>query len=331
MRLLLAISALAASTSVVGAFAPCTSFSRRQGVLSMSAVEETVNASDIKSKSEAQFEKMKSRDASSKALSKEDLKIVYQDDDIIVVDKPSGVLTVPGKENNPSLSQAVFDAFGCESGRPDKMVVHRLGMDTSGLVVFARTEEALRGMNTLFRTRSITRKYEALLCGTIEDDEGIINMPLMRDYEFPPFMRISTDEHQRALIGLDADEVGKKLLENPKESLTKYEVVGREELGGNAVSRVQLTSISGRTHQLNVHCAAFGHPIVGDKIYGLNGEAAANGGLEEGTSPSRASTELQEAIAAAAADKPMCVHAKTISFEHPVTNEKISFDSDAPF
>ena len=261
----------------------------------------------------------------------QDLKVVFEDEHIVVVDKPAGVLCVPTKDANPSLSQAVFDKYGSESGRADKMVVHRLGMDTSGLVVFARTEAALRGMNTLFRTREVTRTYEALVCGSIGEDEGVINMPLMRDYEFPPFMRVSTDEHQRALAGLCVEDVGKKLLERPKDSLTKFAVVGREEMEGNAVTRVSLTSISGRTHQLNVHCAAFGHPIVGDKVYGINGEAAANGGLAEGTSASKATAELQESIAGAAGDKSMCVHAKTISFEHPVSGDKLSFESAAPF
>lgn len=264
-------------------------------------------------------------------LNLQDLKVVFEDEHIVVVDKPAGVLCVPTKDANLSLSQAVFDKYGSESGRADKMVVHRLGMDTSGLVVFARTEAALRGMNTLFRTREVTRTYEALVCGSIGEDEGVINMPLMRDYEYPPFMRVSTDEHQRALTGLCVEDVGKKLLERPKDSLTKFAVVGREEMEGNAVTRVSLTSISGRTHQLNVHCAAFGHPIVGDKVYGINGEAAANGGLAEGTSASKATAELQESIAGAAGDKSMCVHAKTISFEHPVSGDKLSFESAAPF
>jgi tRNA pseudouridine32 synthase/23S rRNA pseudouridine746 synthase len=259
-----------------------------------------------------------------------DLKIIFEDEDILVVDKPAGVLCVPNKDGSPSLSQAVFDAYGSESGRADKMVVHRLGMDTSGLVVFARTEKALRGMNTLFRTRKVTRSYEALVCGSLEES-GSINLPLMRDYEFPPYMRVSTEEHQRAIMGLDPEEVGKKLLERPKESLTNYEVVGQEDMDGNAVTRVKLTSVSGRTHQLNVHCAAVGHPIVGDKVYGINGEAAANGGLEEGTLSSRASTEAQESISSAVGDKSMCIHANTISFEHPVSGDKLSFESAAPF
>ena len=258
--------------------------------------------------------------------------VVYEDEHIAIINKPAGVLTVPSKEDNPSINKAVFDRFGCESNRMDKMVVHRLGMDTSGLVVFARTDAALRGMNTLFRTRKVTRKYAALVCGHVPTDDGVIDLPIMRDYECPPYMRVSTDEHQRALIGLDPVEVGKKLLESPKDSLTKYEVVSREDMDGNDVSRLTLTSISGRTHQLNVHCAAIGHPIVGDAVYGFGGEAAANGGLEASALPEDAAGgDLQKEIAEAVAGKPMCVHAKSISFEHPVSREKLSFECAAPF
>jgi len=327
MRLTLIASVLLAAANV-DAFAP--SLNAGRSVSSLQSTVEAVSATEFNSKLEAQLSKMAAKDAESK-IGADDLKVVFEDEHIVVIDKPAGVLCVPNKENNPSLSQAVFDKFGSESGRADKMVVHRLGMDTSGLVVFARTEAALRGMNSLFRSREVTRSYEALVCGTIEEEEGVINMPLMRDYEFPPYMRVSTDEHQRALVGLSIEDVGKKLLERPKDSLTKYSVVGKEEMEGNAVTRVSLTSVSGRTHQLNVHCAAFGHPIVGDKVYGINGEAAPNGGLEEGTSSSKASTELQESIASAAGDKSMCVHAKTISFEHPVSGDKLSFESAAPF
>mmetsp|Transcript_25753 Transcript_25753/g.54177 ORF Transcript_25753/g.54177 Transcript_25753/m.54177 type:complete len:375 (+) Transcript_25753:68-1192(+) len=290
------------------------------------------DSSDIQAKLKQQMAKLQERDRSSHSIAPDDLNVVYEDEHIVVVNKPSGVLTVPTNPTNPSLIQAVYARFGCESNRMDKMVVHRLGMDTSGLVVFARTNAALRGMNALFRTRKVTRKYEALVCGKIEQDAGSIDLPLMRDYENPPFMRVSTDEHQRALIGLDVDEVGKKLLESPKDSLTKFEVVSREDLGGSDVTRLLLTSITGRTHQLNVHCAAIGHPIVGDSVYGCNGEAAANGGLDEADLPAdKASVELQQAIAGVVAGKPMCVHAKSISFRHPVTKEDLSFESDASF
>lgn len=330
MRLLWSLSALIVASSSVAAFAPASS----NAVASRStALCSAVAAADVKAKQDATFEKLAAKDQGASAISKDDLNVVFEDEHIVVVNKPSGVLTIPGKdESNPSLNKAVFDRFGCESGRMDKMVVHRLGMDTSGLVVFARTAAALRGMNALFRTRKVTRKYEALVCGHVAQDQGSIDLPLMRDYECPPFMRVSTDDHQRALIGLDADEVGKKMLESPKDSLTKYEVVSREDMNGNDVSRLVLTSISGRTHQLNVHCAAIGHPIVGDSVYGLNGEAAANGGLGDADLPDdKASAELQQAIAEASAGKPMCVHAKSISFKHPVTKEILSFESDASF
>ena len=216
----------------------------------------------------------------------------------------------------------------------DKMVVHRLGMDTSGLVIFARSDAAMRELNSLFRTRKVARKYEALVCGHVASDKGTIDLPLMRDYETPPYMRVSTEEHQRALIGLDPGEVGKKILESPKLSITEYEVISREELeeGKMAVTRLSLTSISGRTHQLNVHCAAIGHPIVGDTVYGYGGEAVSNGGLDTSELPeSCASEELQKEIAVSVAGKPMCVHAKSISFDHPVTREALSFDCAAPF
>jgi tRNA pseudouridine32 synthase / 23S rRNA pseudouridine746 synthase len=268
----------------------------------------------------------------------QDIKVVYEDDHVIVVNKPTGVLCVGGTDGHPNLADAVCESFPCEmgsSGRSGNMVVHRLGMDTSGLIVFAKTLQAVRGMNAIFRSRKIERTYEALVCGHIEKDEGMINLPLMRDYEFPPFMRISTDAHQRALVDLDEEQVGKKLVEAPKESLTKYQVIACEEMEGNPVTRVALTSITGRTHQLNVHMAAFGHPLVGDTTYGINGDAAPNGGLSAGElnslapNAARADASLQQAIARAA--KTTCVHAKSLKFRHPVTKEDVSLSVAAPF
>ena len=253
------------------------------------------------------------------------------------VDKPSGVLCVPSEEGIPTLAQAVFQHVKHTQSTLDKMVVYRLGMDTSGLVIFAKTMESLRGLNTLFRTRQITRTYEVLVCGHVTNDSGTIDMPLMRDYEHPPFMRVSTDQHQKALLELDASIVGKKLLEPPKPSQTKYQVLSRETLLDTdlPVTRLLLTSVTGRTHQLNVHCAAFGHPIVGDKVYGYEGDAAPNGGLDQQTSSQSeegtACVELQKEIAARSQGRNMCVHARSLSFQHPVKDTPLSFDSPAPF
>jgi 23S rRNA-/tRNA-specific pseudouridylate synthase len=90
-------------------------------------------------------------------------------------------------------------------------------------------------------------------------------------------------------------------------------------------------SFRNRFHQLNVHCAAMGNPIVGDTVYGINGAAAANGGLDEPTSASKASAEAQEAIATGSAGKSPCVHAKSLAFEHPASRDDLSFESAAPF
>jgi tRNA pseudouridine32 synthase/23S rRNA pseudouridine746 synthase len=268
----------------------------------------------------------------------QDLTIIYEDDDIVVIDKPSNVLTVAGKvKENPNLAQAVYDAINADLPTCDHMVVHRLGMDTSGLIVLAKNMDAVRGLNGVFRERQVERQYEALVAGTIAMDEGLISLPLMRDYEFPPYVRISTDDHQGALLHLQAADVGKKILEGPKESITKYEVVSREEFNGRPVTRVKLTSISGRYHQLNAHLAAFGHPIVGDSVYGINGEACPNGGLTEeelkelAYNPNRVTEDIQVEIAEGAKDMPACVHAKYIKFRHPVTKKTMEFQTGSPF
>lgn len=328
MRLSLTLAFLVAAASPAAGFAPSSKMAPWGS--SLQSTVEAISGAEIKSRMDAQMEKLKAKDQGATAISAQDLKVVFEDEHIVVVDKPAGVLCVPSAGGASSLSEAVFEKYGSESGRADKMVVHRLGMDTSGLVVFARTDLALRQMNLLFRTRKVTREYEALLCGSV-GESGEIDLPLMRDYEFPPFMRVSSDDHQRALIGLDADEVGRKLLEHPKDSVTKYAVVGQEEFAGQPVTRVSLTSVTGRFHQLNVHCAAMGNPIVGDTVYGINGAAAANGGLDEPTSASKASAEAQEAIATGSAGKSPCVHAKSLAFEHPASRDDLSFESAAPF
>ena len=293
--------------------------------------------------------KVKNEDTISQTASllTQDLTIAYEDDHIVVLDKPSGVLCSSNDAESPSLARTVFERLKQETksdadivSKMDQMVVHRLGMDTSGLVVMAKTMEAVREMNTAFRTRKVTRQYEALVCGHLssKNDEGLISLPLMRDYEHPPFMRVSSENHQRHLLTLDPAIVGRKLLEAPKAATTHYQVLAREYLDGDdenedlQVTRLVLTSVSGRTHQLNVHCAASGHPIVRDMVYGWQGLAAPYGGLDEASLPvDKASDQVQETIARAARDRNMCVHAKLIRFRHPVTREEIECTSPAPF
>jgi tRNA pseudouridine32 synthase/23S rRNA pseudouridine746 synthase len=295
-----------------------------------------------------------------------------------VVDKPAGVLCVPDKAGNPSLAAAVFEAFGCESGNVDTMVAHRLGFDTTGLVVFARTDKAISNLNVQLRSRKVTKTYEALVCGTVEGDSGTVDLPLARDIQALPYVRVYTQESQNQLIAilsqLPDDHSARKFLKNKKPSITEYKVIAQEDLGGNAVTRLALTSVSGRfvtsirnekanylplfvvsssyischispflharfflsnrTHQLNVHCAALGHPIVGDSIYGVGGVASPNGGLVgDLLSKNAASTALQQNIDALVKEKQMglCVHLKHLSFKHPITGEVLSFESKSPF
>jgi len=301
-----------------------------------------LSAQEINERKDAQLQKMRMKDKMSTYLDKEDLEILYQDDDIVVVNKPSGVLTVAGKDKcNPSLAQTVYEALGDKVDLPsaDHMVVHRLGMDTSGLIVMGKNKDAVRGLNVVFRNRNVERKYEALVVGHLQKDEGMISLPIMRDYVNPPYVRISTDDHQWALVDLDPEVVGKKLLELPKASITKYEVVAREEYHGQPVTRVMLTSISGRYHQLNVHMSAFGHPIVGDSVYGVNGVGVSNGGLTPdeleslAPNPQRASDELQWEIAKESSTEPSRSHAKFLKFRHPTSKEyrTMQFSTESPF
>jgi tRNA pseudouridine32 synthase / 23S rRNA pseudouridine746 synthase len=267
----------------------------------------------------------------------QELKVVYEDEHLVVIDKPSGVLTVSGRNGANSLAQTVCAAYpDTEMAQlgPDRMVVHRLGMDSSGLIVFAKTKVAVRGMNTVFRTRNIRRRYEALVCGHVGNRKGIIDLPLMMDYEFPPYVRISTDQHQEALLDLEDEVVGKKILERPKESITRYKVIAHEELDGHPVTRLELTSISGRYHQLNCHLATIGHPIVGDKVYSIDGEAAPNGGLEMdeleylAPNPQRATEETQRVLSYY---NTMCCHAKSLKFIHPVSHKFVELTSKPSF
>lgn len=309
----------------------------------LSSNQPPITSEAVRIRNLEQLHKLRTRDRQSLQIAPGELKIIYEDEHIVCVNKPSGVLCVPSEEGIPTLAQTVFETVPNQVTSLDQMVVHRLGMDTSGLVIFAKTMDSLRGMNTLFRSRKIQRHYEALVCGHVAQDEGCIDLPLMRDYEKPPFMRISTDEHQTVLLDLDAAVVGKKLLEAPKASQTNYQVLARETFLDTdlPVTRLLLTSVTGRTHQLNVHMAAMGHPIVGDKFYGWKGDAVPNGGLVlEATAEaaSVASAELQEAIGKVATT--MCVHAKSLSFYHPMRSQDeaeqeqqdpLYFECETPF
>lgn len=316
--------------------------------------ESVITSEVVRLRMMKQLERLQLKDRQSPKLSSEELDIVFEDDHLIVVNKPAGVLSVAGKDKtNHSLVQAIYEYLKNSKKQQqtqfkyaDHMVVHRLGMDISGLMVFAKTIDAVRGLHTSFRTRHVDRTYEILVCGHVPKNKGRITLPIMRDYEHPLYMRISTDRHQEVLIDLDPDTVGKKLLEQPKECITEYKVISREEMNGEPVTRLLVRSVSGRMHQINCHFAAIGHPLVGDMSYGgINGMASPNGGLSEDEFEymlpkpycqqcNRVSLEQQIRTTGSTNESmvtnPAC-HAKTLRFRHPITKKQILFESDAPF
>ncbi|MEM1008771.1 MAG: RluA family pseudouridine synthase, partial [Myxococcota bacterium] len=173
------------------------------------------------------------------------LSIVYEDEHFFVVDKPSGLLSVPGRRS---------DTQDCVTHRirhlyPDVTcsgIVHRLDMNTSGLLIVARHAESQRRLTQMFRKRAVQKRYEALLCGTVEADQGEIHLPLAQQgYE---------TLHQ----GVDHQQ--------GKPAHTRYRVLERSALH----TRVEFEPVTGRTHQLRVHAASeegLNAPILGDNLY----------------------------------------------------------------
>jgi tRNA pseudouridine32 synthase/23S rRNA pseudouridine746 synthase len=166
--------------------------------------------------------------------------LVYCDDFLLVVNKPAGLLAVPGRGENKQdcLSARVQQKF------PDALVVHRLDMSTSGLLVFARGIEMQRRLSQMFREREIDKRYVAVVAGKLEPDTGEVNLPIVADWPNRPLQKVD--------------------FEQGKPSLTRYRVLSRTDTG----SRVELEPVTGRSHQLRLHMLSIGHPILGDPLYG---------------------------------------------------------------
>jgi tRNA pseudouridine32 synthase / 23S rRNA pseudouridine746 synthase len=166
--------------------------------------------------------------------------LIYQDDYLLVADKPAGLLAVPGRgaDKQDCLALRLQREF------PDVMVVHRLDMATSGLMLFARDVEMQRCLSRMFQAREVEKRYVALVIGKLEPEAGEVNLPIMADWPNRPLQKVDYD------LG--------------KPSLTRYRLLG---IDANA-SRVELEPVTGRTHQLRLHMAAIGHAILGDALYG---------------------------------------------------------------
>jgi tRNA pseudouridine32 synthase/23S rRNA pseudouridine746 synthase len=162
---------------------------------------------------------------------------IYTDDDLIIVDKPSGLLSVPGKTEPDCLEARIRKDY------PESLTVHRLDMATSGVMVFARNAKAQRHLGLQFEKRMTEKLYIARVSGRPEKNKGAIDLPLITDWPNRPKQMVC---HERG-----------------KASVTDWKVLERED----KAARLALYPRTGRSHQLRVHMLAIGHPILGDRLY----------------------------------------------------------------
>ena len=207
------------------------------------------------------------------------LDILFEDEFLIVLNKPSGLLSVPGRGDDKQdclISRA-------QSQYSNALIVHRLDMSTSGLMILARGKEMERYLSILFQKRNVEKKYISVVEGHVKPAFGEIDLPLMTDWPNRPKQKVD--------------------FESGKISQTKYSVLSYDK--ENDTTRIELTPLTGRTHQLRVHMQSIQHAILGDDLY-------AN----------------KEAIAKAAR---LLLHACYLSFQHPVTDEFLKFNSEPEF
>lgn len=212
------------------------------------------------------------------APAREPLNVLYQDDQLLVLSKPSGLLSVPGKA--PELADCL--EARAKSEYPDALLVHRLDMETSGVFIMAMNKAAQGHLGKQFEKRKTDKTYIARVSGLVEEDSGTVDLPLRCDWENRPRQMVCH--------------------EHGKPAQTHWQVVHRED----DATRLQLTPITGRSHQLRVHCAEMGHAILGDPFYA-------------------------DEQAFEAADR-LQLHAESLELYHPTGGgDRIRFDDPCPF
>ncbi|WP_416413546.1 RluA family pseudouridine synthase [Pantoea sp. App145] len=216
------------------------------------------------------------------------IETLYQDEHLVLINKPAGLLSLSGKnpQNLDSVHHRLVKIF------PGCTLVHRLDFGTSGLMVIARNKVINAALCQQFSQRSVTKVYSALLCGHVENHEGVIDAAIAKDPARFPLMSIC------AIHG--------------KPARSRYQVVERfnHELEDGTLlplTRVQLIPETGRTHQLRIHCQLLGHPILGCDLYG--------GRLLPGTEKAPR----------------LMLHASALDFVHPVSEEWINARHNSPF
>ena len=229
--------------------------------------------------------------------------IVYEDDDLVVVNKPAGMVVHPGHGNySGTLINALIYHFENlpknSSNRPG--LVHRLDKDTSGLLVIAKNDKSMVHLSNQFAEKTSKREYVALVWGSVKDDRARIDNYIGRN----PKNRLQN-------IVLDDDKI-----DNGKRAITNYEVLSRM----NYVSLVKCTLETGRTHQIRVHMKHIGHTLFNDERYG--GDS-----ILKGTTFTKYKQFVENCFKLLPRQ---ALHAKTLGFTHPKTGKFMQFDSDLP-
>jgi len=232
------------------------------------------------------------------------LNIVYEDDDIIIVNKKDGMVVHPGYGNFSgtlvnALTFHLKDIIEIKKGDIRPMLVHRIDKDTSGIMVVAKNEIALAKLSKDFFYRNIDRKYNALVWGDLEEDEGTITGNIGRNLKNRKVMDVFPPE----------GELG-------KHAITHYKVLERFRY----VTLVECKLETGRTHQIRAHFKHIGHPLFNDKEYG--GDK-----IIKGTTFSKYKQFVDNCFEMLPRQ---ALHAKSLGFEHPRTKEKLFFDSELP-
>jgi len=224
------------------------------------------------------------------------LDIVYEDEDLIVIDKPAGVVVhpAPGSPDSTLVNALLHHCAGSLSGiggvkRPG--IVHRIDKDTSGLLVVAKHDRAHHGLAAQFAEHSIERVYNAVVWGVPLPRHGQVEGPIGRN---------PADRKKMAIVG------------GGKPALTYFRAI---DVFGDYASLVECRLATGRTHQIRVHMTSIGHPLVGDQLYGK--------GRLTGRAPEPAKSLLT-------AFPRQALHARTLGFEHPISGKKVLFESNIP-
>lgn len=232
------------------------------------------------------------------------LNIVYEDDDVLVVNKPAGMVVHPGHGHFEStLVNALAFHLGISQapdGGDERMgiLVHRIDKDTSGLLAVAKNDEAQLRLAKQFFDHSIERRYQAIVWGNISEDEGTVDENIMRDPNDRLCYKVTPDR------------------EKGKHAVTHYRVLERY----GYVTLVECKLETGRTHQIRVHLSSIGHPIFGDERYG--GKE-----IRKGTVYAKYKQFIRNCFELCPRQ---ALHAKTLGFVHPSTGKWIQFDSVVP-